>query len=176
VPDILSNPTVSKLPYGLLGLLGIKNGGKYPGYLGDTIIPTFDGNWMQLLLGSWGEEFHIAAGTTAAGPGAFQSFNTALVVPTGEVWYVGLMSVRVSTGAGETITTNIATRRPNAAAGSNHISVSDPVSVIASQFADLRMPEPFYAGPGDEIGMWIQAASGAGPTVRPDIRFLRMPT
>jgi hypothetical protein len=173
---ILSNPTVSKLPYGLLGFLGVKNGGAYPGFLGDTFVPTINETYFQLCLASWGEEFHIANGATAAGPGAFQAFNTALVVPLGEVWYVGMLSVRITTGAGETITTNIAIRRPNAAAGSNHIAVSDPVSVVASQFADLRCPRPFFAGNGDEIGMWIQAASGAGPLVRPDIRFLRMPT
>lgn len=173
---ILSNATVSKLPYGLLGLLGIKNGGRYPGYLGDTILPVWDDNLMQCLCATWGEEIHYAAGTTAAGPGAFQGFNTALTVPLGEVWYVGLLSVRILTSVGETITTNIAIRRPNASATTIHIALSDPVSVVASQFADLRCPRAFYAGNGDEIGMWIQAASGAGPTVRPDIRFLRMPT
>lgn len=171
----LTDAVISRLPYGMLGLLGIKNGGRYPASLGGTVQPIFDNTLMQLLLATSGEEFHFAAQPTVAGPGAFQAFSTSLVVPVNEVWYVGLMSVRIATSAGETITANIAVRRPNAAATTNHIAISDPVSVIASQFADLRMTRPFFAGNGDELGVWIQAASGVGPTVRPDIRFLRMP-
>jgi hypothetical protein len=173
--SILTNPSVSKLPYGLLGFLGIKNGGQYPGFLGDTIQPIINYELMQLYLSTWGEEFHFASGGVAAGAGAFQTFNTALTVPLGEVWYVGLLSVRIQTGAGEALTANLAVRRPNAAATSNHVALGISTTVGASQFFDLTMDRPFFAGNGDEIGLWLSALTGA-PTVRPDIRFLRMPT
>jgi len=165
--------TISKLPFGLLGFLGIKNGGQYPGVLGDTLLPVFP-EILPLICASWAEEIHTASGTTAAGPGNFQTFNTALQVPQGECWYVYLLSVRVATGAGETISGNLQLRRANAAALNNSIAVMEQISQIASFTSSYRaQATPFFMGPGDELGFWIAAASGAGPTVRPDIRFLR---
>lgn len=164
-PPILTAPVISKLPLGLLGFFGIKNGGKYPQTLGETIVPTLE--QINVLA----ENYHTKHAYIAApnAPGWHQA-TVAIAgvpqrVPENEIWLIRGASMHHATGAGEAINATAAVRGDQwgAAAASYHV-ISQPFTLAASTNILLPCSEPdFWAGPGDEFGFWVNTVTFVGP-------------
>jgi len=157
----LTRPVFSKLPLGLLGFLGIKTGGQYPQFLGDSINPSWD--MLEILSG-----VHIESGATVAAAPAAATFGSYHVVPQQEVWYVRHYSARATTAAGEALAWNLAMQTP--ASGSalpvTHMlsnQTTNGASVTIGQFAPANAM-PLFVGPGTIFGVWTNTITGA-PTI-----------
>lgn len=166
--------SISKLPLGLLGFLGIKNGGQYPRNLGATYDPSFD--MLPLLVGANFEELNFAQNAVAAAGNA-GSFSTPVQVPQTEVWYVSLASIRSFTGAGEAWSGYLGLRRfpvssPNIVHPLSNLVTNAVASVSGVPGATLY--SPLILGPGDEVCGFTCTVTGA-PTWRCAIRFARFP-
>lgn len=158
-------PNINKLPLGLLGFLGIKNGGEYPQELSNVLSPVWD---LGPLYMNANAENQVAA-LAIAGIGS-QAFFT---VPNGEAWYVLIASAATGTlGAGQTIELALQTTD---AAGLVTVAVS-PMSGsrTAGQRCAQALPSPVYCGPGSTFG--INATQfAAGPiNVTCAVRFARL--
>lgn len=82
-------PPLTARPEGLLSVLGIQSGGRYPQYLLDQLQPTVD-------LARWYLEYNgtfRTATLNAAGFGVSGIVDTGLAVPDGELWIVNRASV-----------------------------------------------------------------------------------
>lgn len=94
----LGAPPINKQPTGLLGFLGIKNGGRYPEQLISALSPTWDTmrhycavNGEELRFSTAGTAGATAAGTTLAITAITPAFTITggfINVPTNEWWYV----------------------------------------------------------------------------------------
>lgn len=90
------NTNLNALPTGLLGLLDIKSGGKYPGQLVDALAPVLDMlDWYasaqsEFVYGSGQYLVNTAVGTTLIPSTLPTNYanGTTWAVPNGEVYYV----------------------------------------------------------------------------------------
>lgn len=135
---------INRLPIGLLGFLGIKNGGAYPRDLASVLAPTWD--LAQLYENANSENSATVVSMAALG---YTSFVT---VPTGETWHVLLASIATGTlGAGVTIEFGIATTD---AAVLTTIAVTPMVGsrTAGARFA-ATLQDPIFLLPGSTIGV-----------------------
>jgi hypothetical protein len=167
----LSRPVFSKLPLGLLGFLGIKTGGAYPQFLGDSIQPTWD--MLEMLSG-----VHVESGATVAAAPAAAAFGSYHLVPQNEVWYVRHYSARATTAAGEALAWHLAMQTPASGSAlpvthflSNQVSVG--ASVVIGQFAPANAM-PMFVGPGTNFGIWTNTITGA-PSITTSMLLNRFP-
>jgi len=141
---VISPPSINRVPQGLLGFLGIKNGGQYPSALSNTLAPTFD---LGECYANTNREYQTASiAVNALGQ---TNFHTA---PIGQYWWVQHASLFTATiGAGAAyagvlcmidasglVTTMLSTVTP--AAG--------PGAVYTSQARD------FWLLPGESLGVY----------------------
>jgi hypothetical protein len=164
----LTPAVLSKLPLGLLGFFGIKNGGQYPQTLGQTISPDID--VMDLLAVNYREL--LAMSVTPAGLGFTQQVNlsTALAggVPTNEVWLINAYSVNLFTGAGDSITCSTEVRNFQSGMASNwHRAMSDQFTQGAglNTMRQCAISGSPWLAPGDIFGVWVSALVNASGTV-----------
>lgn len=169
--------TISKLPLGLLGFLGLKTGGEYPRELAGFYQPTLD--LTALLIGANFEENNPGLGAVPA-VGNAGSYSTAQQVPQTEIWIATLICHRITTGVGEAWNGYIALRRfPTSSPNVVHaLTETLPAAIGASAtgIPQLVQPRgaPLVLGPGDEVCIFSTAVTGA-PQVRPHLRFARFP-
>ena len=158
-------PNINKLPLGLLGFLGIKNGGTYPQELSNILSPVWD---LGALYMNANSESSVAV-LALAGIGS-QAFFT---VPNGEAWYVLLASGATGTlGAGQTIELALQTTD---AAGLVTIAVS-PMSGsrTVGQRCAQSLPAPVFCGPGSTFGVNATQFAAGPINVTCAIRFARL--
>jgi hypothetical protein len=162
--DALSGPVISRLPWGLLGFLGLKNGGQYPRGLEANVRTTFD--QLGPLVGNHAENAVIS--TTVAAP----AYTTLFTVTNGEVWYLDNVACFITAGAGEawsgTISMNIPGTAP-AYFGPLH----DEVTLGASA-QTVVWTRGLWLPPGAIIGLHTHTVTGTIDLFG-TIRFLRMP-
>lgn len=96
---VLGAPPLQILPTGLLGLFGIKNGGKYPQQLLESLQPVID---IFHLYGQTNEE-HLLENLNAVAEG---TQSTTLVVPENQFWMLHDMTVFAFANATELIEFN----------------------------------------------------------------------
>lgn len=163
--------SISKLPLGILGFLGIKNGGAYPRTLGDAYAPTLD--LLNMLAGVHAEEVHVANAALPAA-GATGSFSTPMVVPFDQVWLLIAGGIRITTGVGEAWSGIIGTRQFATPSPNNVVPISDTIaSIAASSFVHLRAAAlPMWLTPGFEVCVQTNTLTGA-PVARPAFRLAR---
>lgn len=144
---------INTLPSGLLGFLGLKNGGQYPRALGELLQPTWDLAAIYLSANSSFDNTTLAIAAIGA---------TAIVtVPEGEAWFIIQQDAGSATlAAGQSIALGLQFTDP---AGLVTMSVSD-ASVVATvgQRASISLPRPYYAGPGTRLGI-VSTVFAAGP-------------
>jgi hypothetical protein len=161
---------ISKLPLGILGFLGIKNGGEYPREMAGFYQPQLE--LLSMLAGVHAEELHLVNNALPAA-GSTGAFSTPLVVPNDQVWYVIAGGIRITTGAGEAWTGVVAIRQFGTASPNNIVPISDMVTVGASAFVNLRLAgAPIWLTPGTEVVTQTSTITGA-PVSRPALRFAR---
>lgn len=91
-------PPINRLPLGLLSLLGIKNGGRYPQSLGQQLAPCFE--LLGWYLQSNSQSLSLNGNVTAVG------FNANWwTVPVGQTWAVlsTVVNSAAALGAGVTV-------------------------------------------------------------------------
>ena len=170
-PTIASTPPpINRWPLGLLGFLGIKNGGRYPQHLSELLLPTWDQAFLYLNAAA--EYSAINANPPAVG-------NTPLFgVPLGECWYVHNFSLQVATPAGGAYSGHLT--RNNAAVAPAVVLVSlcqDQVigaSAHATFVPTQAQAAPMFLTPGEQLGVSSTVVTGA-VTAYAAIRFTRMP-
>lgn len=104
-------PTINQLPRGILSLLGLQAGGKYPSRWGEQYDPVFDLLYWFVQANSELLQQTIAPTVTSS---AAYLAPSALVVPAGEIWAITQASVDVTTGAGDSMTCYPAVATSNA--------------------------------------------------------------
>lgn len=161
---------ISRLPLGLLGFLGIKNGGEYPRELAGFYQPVLE--QLGMLAGIHAEELHFA-NNAAPAAGVTGSFSTAMVVPNDQIWFLIAGGIRVTTGVGEAWRGTIVTRQFATASPNNVVPISETLSVGASSFDFNRGTAlPIWLGPGFEVCVQTSTITGA-PVLRPGFRLTR---
>lgn len=169
----LTPAVVSKLPLGLLGFFGIKNGGQYPQSLVPTIAPTLD--MAGILVANYNENLSVPV---AAAIG-FQTANILAsglpaIVPASELWWVSALSVQSFTGVGDSMTYSVELRGTQAGSASQwHRALSAEITQAAS--LNRLLPGVhvggFWAQPGDTFGCWFSAATNASGTATASIQL-----
>ena len=166
----LSAAVISRLPLGLLGFFGIKNGGQYPQTIGNVILPQLE---MQGILHA---NYHENLGSTTGAGGitalGFKQLNDTvtglpLIVPASELWFVGCVTAVVFTGVGDSFTGTLMVRATQAGSASAwNRAVSDEITAVASQGRNLPAQRDFWLAPGDQIGAHISAFVNASGTAQ----------
>ena len=165
---ILTPPVISKLPLGLLGFFGIKNGGQYLQTLGNTIAPTME--MLELLAVNYHTNHVYIASPNA--PGWHQA-TVAVAgvpqrVPAGEMWYISACSMHLSTGVGDSITLGApAVRGTQYGLNAAFYRVLAPPFSMGASENHMRPTDQheFWMEPNDELGFWVQAATLASSII-----------
>lgn len=170
---------VSRLPYGLLGLLGIKSQGQLPLYLRNDYQPTLD----SLGLFHVNHQTPLAAGgpfTINQLPGVFAggaTLDPVLAVPQNEIWYFPEFSASlqvISGAAGLSYAASLAVRaltivRILSPPASFNSSLTVPQNVVSNNAS-------FWLGPGDELGYFpVSDFNANNATGRMRLHPVRMP-
>lgn len=161
----MSTP-INRLPLGVLGFLGIKNGGRYPDQ------PTTNLAWVWSL-----EDFYLGANsefvTATINPAALGSVN-ALTVPAGELWFVSNYGVGSGTlGAGQSLQYALSITDP-----SNTVSMPlSPVSNLAStgNRASLGALPSFVLPTGWSLAIQVTTIAAGPIACTASARIARMP-
>lgn len=169
----LTPAVVSKVPAGLLGFFGIKNGGQYPQSVVPTIAPTLE--LAGILVANYNENISVPL-IAALGfvTGNVLATGLPAVVPASELWYVSALSIQSFTGAGDSMTYSVEIRNSQAGSASQwHRCVSPEYS----QAANLNRILPglaldgFWMQPGDTVGAWFSAATNASGTAQASVQI-----
>jgi hypothetical protein len=137
-------PNINRLPLGLLGFLGIKNGGRYPQELSDTLAPTWD--LSDIYLNANAENRVDVLAIAALGSQAF------FTVPAGEAWYVIIASAATGTlGAGVTIELGLQTTDAAALVTTALTQMSGARTV--GQRCAVALERGIYLPPGSTFGI-----------------------
>lgn len=172
---ILTPAVVSKLPLGLLGFFGIKNGGQYPQSIAPQFMPTLE------LMGLLGANYHENVGSAPLVPSVVGFNQTTITVPASEIWLVHSISAFEFTGPGDSYTEgSLVARSTQTGTGSNfHRALSDTFSMPAGNASRVSpgRPGPFWLAPGDQVGAFFLGIVNASTTCQmsPQIEFTRFP-
>ena len=164
----LSPAVISKLPLGLLGFFGIKNGGQYPQSIGDTIVPTLG---MGDMLAANYRELVTVAPIAALGFVTANLSGGALpaVVPASELWWVQSVSVMSFTGVGDSISGSMEARNNQTGGASVWHRALSPLITQAASLTALHPgthTDGLWLSPGDTIGFWYAAVTNASGTAQ----------
>lgn len=150
VPQLTRPPPLTAIPKGLLGFLGIKNGGQYPQNLVNVLSPTWD--LRDHYVESYAAEFlqgpiNLAAGTTSGD----LSFGTTIgFVPQTELAYVTDYSARCDLAGLGAVTGTPAVFKNGLAFG-----VGPTITFAAGSLASWRADRPFWMTPGAALGVIV---------------------
>lgn len=179
----LTPAVISKLPLGLLAYFGIKNGGQYPRFIGDTIEPIMDQLGL-LLAANQIERYAVTANVTAAA-GFKQGnwaggvpFTGAAVVPAGEVWCLQSATFVLATNAGDTATVSAVVQGFQTGSATNWYRLIAPqqtqTGVLTQYYPTNVQAFPLWLSPGDNFGFIASAMTVAvGVTGSLNIAFAR---
>ena len=158
-------PNINKLPLGLLGFLGIKNGGRYPEELSNILSGTWDLGPLYLDTNSENSSAVLAI----AGIGS-QAFFT---VPVGQAWWVRYGSAATGTlGAGQTIQLGLQTTD---AAGLVTTAINQmSQSRTVGQRCATALERDVILGPGATFGINCTELVAGPVNVTVAIRFARL--
>lgn len=158
---------INRQPTGLLGFLGIKNGGVNPQDLATTVAPTWDLAQQYLQTNT---EFFSVGGTISA-----LGYNTGFASSASEVTYVHAFGIITSTlAAGNSLGCAIEIADQNGITGVIVPEISARVSQPTERLV-LGLQNPVILSPGQQIGFYVWAFAGANIPYVASIRVSRMP-
>jgi hypothetical protein len=155
---------ISTVPVGLLGLLGIKNDGEYPGSLANFIQPQLD--MLPWLAANYARELITEAVTAFSTTGLKPGSTGLLLVPPGQVWLAhGINSQAVITATdmlvgAVSITRGFGAQRQQVnRAPLDRTSATDAAQAAAFQSV---LPGPLLLFPGDDVELFVADLTTAG--------------
>jgi hypothetical protein len=167
-------PPINKQPNGLLGFLGIKNGGRSP----DALIPGLSVSWdvHQLYLAQ-DALYDVQSGTITATGG-----TSVWTVPAGEVWFVLAMGVRVTPTINESCSITCCAISPPATAtifvpvGPQCKSRYENTAPTVDSGAFAHADRTFAMRAGDGLGFTVDeyTDAGGGLDYNAYLRYVRM--
>lgn len=136
---------ISRIPLGLLGFLGIKNGGEYPQRLINLLAPVWDLSSLYLNT----SEIHWASVDGLVGPG----YNITMQPNPGEVFVLHEASVSYANAAGEAISIGLARALQN---NTTVVNVTELVNIGAAtgSIAALVDRSPLIIPAGENFGVF----------------------
>lgn len=155
---------INRNPLGLLGFLGVKNFGRNPQTLIESLSPTWD---LSEMYFNSAPEF---AENTQLGVAAVGLY-VAHAPPQGEIWYVSDCSAYVQTGAGDTAVVNLVrVGQVNSA----NVAICDWLLIGPTQIRNIYSPRcPLILGQGERIGFYVSDLTG-NFNIATSIRFTRL--
>jgi len=157
--------SINRSPLGLLGFLGIKNFGRNPVQLSDTLLPQWDLSELYWSSGA------VHATNTQTGLVTVGSY-IAHQPPPGEVWWVSDVSAYCETGAGATSVVNLVRLGQVTA---ENVAISDWLLIGPAQKRNIYSPRtPFILGQGEKLGFYLSDISGGGIAIATSIRYAPM--
>lgn len=151
--DILTPPTISTLPRGLLRYLGIQSGGRYPQSVSETIAPILD--LIELMTATTDVVVADTLALTATGT----TLAPSLIVSEAKVVRCTHIGLRVATIAAEAIKIGLVVRTQNGGT----ITLSPTVTLAASTGDQTLCPyTPVWLQPGDQLGVQVYSITTAG--------------
>lgn len=141
---------ISRIPAGILGFLGIKNGGQYPQELGSILAPTWELGELYLSYGA--QLGGAVGGVSVAG------YGVTVAPPPGEVWCLHDIGCSVTTGAAEAWTGSLCR---SSTSGGTTVPISDSQSLGASANCVLTAHHVHsFLCPGENLGLLTLAVTG----------------
>lgn len=152
-------PRINAVPSGLLALLGIQNGGRYPEWMPNVLQPVIDLTDWYLTTEM---EVQAPAANAVNALGNFDVTAGSLRVPNNELWYVVGYSVATNgaIAAGQACRFR-ASWQPAGAGGFNAL-VGPSVTVAATELGRTQTLQSFWAGPGSGFAGVLEQLT-AGP-------------
>jgi hypothetical protein len=141
---------ISRIPAGLIGFLGIKNGGMYPQELAPTLLPTWDVGDLYLQYGA--QLGGAVGGVSVAG------YGVTVAPPPGEVWCLHDIGCSVTTGAGEAWTGALCR---SSTSGGTTVPISQG-AILGASANDVLIAQhnECYLCPGENLGLLTLAVTG----------------
>jgi hypothetical protein len=157
---------INRVPDGVAGFLGIKNFGRMPDALNETLAGTWD-------LAKWYLNGSAIYAQTTGGAVAAGSLAT-FIVPTNEIWYVTNFSVTVQMNPASSSRSSLC-RFQNVGLV-NFAVIGGFYSVAASELIGYgtAAAEEFLLAPGECLGISFQNVVGTG-TFGTQLRYRSMP-
>lgn len=143
--------TISRIPTGLLGFLGIKNGGEYPQRLINLLSPTWD--LASLYLNT--NEIRYASVQAVIGTG----YNVVLQPQPGEVFVLHEASVSYVNAAAEFISIGLARASQNNLTVVNVTNLVD-IGALLGGIATLNDRSPLIIPAGENFGVFATNHTG----------------
>jgi hypothetical protein len=176
MPEI-PNAAIQVQPSGLLGLLGLKNRGKFPEFLDLNLVPAIELlDWYAQANASVSISATINAAVSAlSGGSVFPEF----LVPAGEAWLVHEYSVVFNSSgitAASAINQASVARMTDIGGGAGALNTtytSDVVSVAAGQRVATRIDRMMLLRPGDQLGFLVGPVTTAALPVTGTATFVR---
>lgn len=141
---------ISRIPAGLIGFLGIKNGGMYPQELAPTLLPTWDVGDLYLQYGA--QLGGAVGGVSVAG------YGVTVAPPPGEVWMLHDIGCSFTVGAAESWTGALCR---SSTSGGTTVPISQGLTVPASSNGVLiAQHNETYLCPGENLGLLTLAVTG----------------
>lgn len=164
-------PNINKLPFGLLGFLGLKNGGRNPQELAETLAPTMD--LTDLYFGTNKQLVRLSGNVTAIG------FNLLGAVPNDEVWALTGCSCNSNAvlGAGVTLKGLMAYAAIDGAAY-NVVALGAYANMTVGEvwYSGTTTTEHFVLGPGTQLGVYVTNIAAGPVAVAWTAHYARMQT
>lgn len=141
---------ISRIPAGLLGFLGIKNGGEYPQEIAKILAPTWE---LRELYLEYGAQLGGATGSVNAA-----GYLAVATCPPGEVWCLHDIGCSFDVGAAEAWNGSLCR---SSTSGGTTVPISASSSVPASTRVVTIAPHvPVYLTPGENLGLLTLAVTG----------------
>lgn len=156
--------TINRSPNGLLGFLGIKNGGRNPQQLTEILQGNYQ---LNELYDANNPIWDVNTQLGVAVAGSYVAFTP----PDNNVWKVLQYSAFVAAPAG--VTCDVALVQLGQA-NARFVALSDSVSLVAGQAAITRAPAPGVVAQGERLGFYVAAVAGAGFNIELQVRYALM--
>jgi hypothetical protein len=156
----LPPPVIQTIPQGLLGMLQLKELGRNPSFLADTVAPQLDlfnfyvERTAQQEVGLFGAALTTAG--LATGAHGTVGFTIAPTVPVNETWWVTVFTVNVQTiAAADYVRMAPALGIPGVSAFTVGPDVNDVISARARTVTSPPITKPFWAPPGSVFAVQV---------------------
>lgn len=176
----LPPPPLGARPEGLLDLLGIKTGGRYPQHLGSELVPVL--NLAELYLAQASTTILSSGGTLSA---VGLVATDVLIVPATENWLIRTCEIASDGAVTAGITSIIVGLTINGGGATwNQVTATSPMPFVGETVwtaGDIISevwipPSPYFVSAGSRIQTACLRYAGAGSeTIRHRMSYVRLP-